>query len=254
MMENATSRLAFLGRRPVLKTALLASSMWTGVAGAAMAQSERDTIVVTAQKREQNIQDVPISIIALGTEKLEELEVSSFDDYAKFLPSVTFQSTSPNTTSVYMRGVVSGGDGNHSASLPSVGVYLDEQPVTTILGFLPLHIYDIERVEALAGPQSTLFGASSQSGTLRIITNKPKLGEFEAGFDAEVNTIKDGEIGYQFEGMVNQPLGDSAAVRLVGWYVQDGGYIDNVLDSRTFPTSGITKTNADLVEDDFNDG
>ncbi|PQA89348.1 TonB-dependent receptor [Hyphococcus luteus] len=253
-MENATSRLTFLGRRPVLKTALLASSMWTGIAGAAMAQSERDTIVVTAQKREQNIQDVPISIIALGTETLEELEISSFEDYAKYLPSVSFQSTSPNATSVYMRGVVSGGDGNHSASLPSVGVYLDEQPVTTILGFLPLHIYDIERVEALAGPQGTLFGASSQAGTLRIITNKPKIDEFEAGFDAEVNTIKDGEIGYQLEGMVNQPVSDNAAVRLVGWYVKDGGYIDNVLDSRTFPSSGITKTNADLVEDDFNDG
>ncbi|MFC2953717.1 TonB-dependent receptor [Marinicaulis aureus] len=243
-----------LGARPGVKTALLATSMWTGVTGAAMAQSDRDTIVVTAQKREQNIQDVPISLIAIGTERLEELEVSSFDDYAKFLPSVTFQSTSPNTTSVYMRGVVSGGDGNHSASLPSVGVYLDEQPVTTILGFLPLHIYDIERVEALAGPQGTLFGASSQAGTLRIITNKPKLDEVEGSFDAEINSIKDGEIGYQFEGMYNQPLGDSAAVRLVGWYVKDGGYIDNVLDSRTFPSSGITKTNAALVEDDFNDG
>lgn len=257
-MENATSTQTLLGRRPLLKTALLASSMWTGVAGAAMAQSERDTIVVTAQKREQNIQDVPISIIALGTEKLEELEVSSFEDYAKYLPSVSFQSTAPNSTTVYFRGVVSGGDGNHSASLPSVGVYLDEQPVTTILGFLPLHIYDIERVEALAGPQGTLFGASSQSGTLRIITNKPKLGEFEGGFDAEVNSIKDGEIGYQFEGFVNQPLGDSAAVRLVGWYRKDGGFIDNVYDSRQFTgedtPNGIFKDNADLVEDDFNDG
>ena len=253
-MNNANSRLTLLGSRPMMKTALLASSMWTGVTGAAMAQSERDTIVVTAQKREQNIQDVPISLIAIGTERLEELEVSSFDDYAKYLPSVTFQSTSPNATSVYMRGVVSGGDGNHSASLPSVGVYLDEQPVTTILGFLPIHIYDIERVEALAGPQGTLFGASSQAGTLRIITNKPKLGEVEGGFDAEVNTIKDGEVGFQVEGVYNQPLGDNAAVRLVGWYVRDGGYIDNVLDSRTFPSSGITKTNAGLVEDDFNDG
>ena len=202
-MTNATSGINFLGPRPVFKTALLASTMWTGLAGVAAAQGDRDTIVVTAQKREQNIQDVPISLIAIGTEKLEQLEVSSFDDYVKFLPSVTFQSTSPNATSVYMRGVVSGGDGNHSASLPSVGVYLDEQPVTTILGFLPIHIYDIERVEALAGPQGTLFGASSQAGTLRIITNKPKIGEFEAGFDVEVNTKADGEPGYQFEGYIN---------------------------------------------------
>ena len=253
-MTNATSGINFLGPRPVFKTALLASTMWTGLAGVAAAQGDRDTIVVTAQKREQNIQDVPISLIAIGTEKLEQLEVSSFDDYVKFLPSVTFQSTSPNATSVYMRGVVSGGDGNHSASLPSVGVYLDEQPVTTILGFLPIHIYDIERVEALAGPQGTLFGASSQAGTLRIITNKPKIGEFEAGFDVEVNTKADGEPGYQFEGYINQPISDNIAARLVGWYVKDGGYIDNVLDSRTFPSSGITKTNAALVEENFNDG
>ena len=253
-MNKPISKPTFVCAGPALKTALLASSMWTGVTGAALAQGERDTIVVTAQKREQNIQDVPISLIAIDTEKLQELEVSSFDDYAKYLPSLTFQSTSPNATSVYMRGVVSGGDGNHSASLPSVGVYLDEQPVTTILGFLPLHIYDIERVEALAGPQGTLFGASSQAGTLRIITNKPKIGEFEATADVEVNSIKDGEIGYQFEGMVNAPISDNAALRLVGWYVRDGGYIDNVLDSRTFPSSGITKTNAALVEDDFNDG
>lgn len=244
-------------RRGALKTMLLASSMMT-VTPIAAAQDEPatrgvDNIVVTSQKRTQSLQDVPISILAFDNNKLEELEVSAFDDYAKFLPSLTFQSTGPNSTTVYFRGVVSGGDGNHSASLPSVGVYLDEQPVTTILGFLPVHVYDIERIEGIAGPQGTLYGASAQSGVLRIITNKPDPSGFEAGLDLEGNKVEHGDTGYQFEGFVNAPISDNAAIRLVGYYKRDAGYIDNVLGARTFPTSGITKTNAALVEDNFND-
>ncbi|MDZ7627856.1 MAG: TonB-dependent receptor [Parvularculaceae bacterium] len=240
--------------RGAAKSALLASSVLTAASALmAPALAQVDEIIVSSQRRSENLQDVPISILALGTEKLEELEVTAFDDYAKFFPSVTFQSTGPNSTTVYMRGVVSGGDGNHSASLPSVGVYFDEQPVTTILGFLPLHIYDIERVEAIAGPQGTLYGASAQSGVLRIITNKPDASGFSAGYDVEVNAVQNGDIGYTAEGFVNQPLSDNAAIRLVGYYRKDAGYIDNVLGGRVFPTSGIGKTNAALVEDNFND-
>ncbi len=250
-----------------MKTALMASSMLT-IAGPAFAQV--DEITVTAQKRAESLQDVPISITAFGTERLEELEVSAFDDYAKFIPSLSFQSTGPNSTTVYFRGVVSGGDGNHSASLPSVGVYLDEQPVTTILGFLPLHIYDIERVEGIAGPQGTLYGASAQSGVLRIITNKPDPSEFAAGYDLEANAVQHGDIGYQFEGYVNQPVAENAAIRLVGYYKKEAGYIDNVLSGRIFPGTiapafggvnpvtgtplvPIAKDNAALVDDNFND-
>ena len=94
-----------------------------------------------------------------------------------------------------MRGVASGGDGNHSGSLPSVGVYLDEQPITTIQGPLDLHIYDIARVESLSGPQGTLYGASAEAGALRIITNKPDPGVFAAGYGVEVNAVDDGGIG-----------------------------------------------------------
>lgn len=257
----------FKASNAALKTALLASSMLT-VAGPAFAQV--DEITVTAQKRSESLQDVPISITAFGTQKLEELEISAFDDYSKFIPSLSFQSTGPNSTTVYFRGVVSGGDGNHSASLPSVGVYLDEQPVTTILGFLPIHIYDIERVEGIAGPQGTLYGASAESGVLRIITNKPNPSEFSAGYDLEVNAVQHGDIGYQFEGYVNQPVAENAAIRLVGYYKKEAGYIDNVLTGRIFPGTiapafgginpftltplvPILKDNASLVEDNFND-
>jgi len=103
-----------------------------------------------------SLQDVPISIQALGTAKLEQLHVTNFDDYAMFLPSVEFISSGPGFEHVYMRGVSSSVLENHSGSLPTVGVYLDEQPVTTIDGILDIHIYDIARVEALEGPQGTL--------------------------------------------------------------------------------------------------
>jgi iron complex outermembrane recepter protein len=212
-----------------------------------------EEITVTAQKRAENLQDVPLSIQAFNTTKLQELNIQNFDDYAQFLPSVSFQKAgSPSFEHTYMRGVSSGGDGNHSGSQPSVGMYLDEQPITTIDGNLNIHIYDIERVEALAGPQGTLYGASSQAGTIRIISNKPDPSGFKAGYDLDLNQVDHGGTGYSVEGFVNLPLGSSAAVRLVGWDVHDAGYISNVHGAVTFPTSGITFDNAALVKKDYN--
>ncbi|MEJ2816053.1 TonB-dependent receptor [Caulobacter sp. CCG-8] len=241
----------------VWTTALLASSMLTAVTAHAQAQSggsvALEEVVVTAQKRSENLQDVPVSIQALGEAKLEQLQVQNFTDYVKYLPSVSFQTTSPGFSNVYMRGVASGGDGNHSGPLPSVGIYLDEQPITTIQGALDIHIYDIARVEALAGPQGTLYGASSQAGTLRIITNKPTTAGFSAGYDIEGNVIDHGDPGYVLEGFVNQPLSDKVAVRLVGWAEHQGGFIDNVAGSRTYPTSGVTVSNGYRIKDNYND-
>ena len=139
-------------RRALLLASLSSTVLTSGAALAQEAANARDDeIVVTAQKREENLQDVPISIQALGTRKLDQLNVANFQDFSKLLPSVSFQSSQPGVTTVYMRGVASGGDGNHSGSLPSVGVYLDEQPVTTIGGTLDVHVYDIARIESLAG-------------------------------------------------------------------------------------------------------
>ncbi|HWW24765.1 MAG TPA: TonB-dependent receptor [Caulobacter sp.] len=258
-MTSTTRNKTALSKGGLLTSALLASTMLTAVAAQAQTQTAPqgavalDEVVVTAQKRSENLQDVPVSIQALGEAKLEQLQVAAFTDYVKYLPSVSFQTSSPGFSNVYFRGVASGGDGNHSGSLPSVGVYLDEQPVTTIQGALDIHIYDIARVEALSGPQGTLYGASSQAGTLRIITNKPSTAGFKAGYDLEANTIAHGDQGYVAEGFVNQPLSDKVAVRLVGWAEHQGGYIDNVAGSRTYPTSGITVSNADRVKKDYND-
>jgi len=235
----------------------LAASVPTLLAGmSAYAQTTSgglEEIIVTAQKRSEDLPSVPVSIQALVTQRLAELNVQKFDDYVKFLPSVSYQTFGPGFASVYMRGVASGGDGNHSGSLPSVGIYLDEQPITTIQGALDVHLYDIQRVEALAGPQGTLYGASSQAGTLRIITNKPDSSAFDASYGLEVNSVDGGDFGYLAEGMVNLPVNDRSAVRLVGWHRHDAGYIDNVYRERTYPTSGITADNADFVEKNYNE-
>ena len=238
--------------RRLLPAALLASTALAGAAPA-LAQTAVDELVVTAQKREQNIQKVPLSIQALGTQKLEQLQVTNVNDYVKFLPSVASQPLAPGFTRVFMRGVTSGDNPNHSASLPSVGTYLDEQPITTILGALDIHVYDIARVESLAGPQGTLYGASSQAGTIRIITNKPKIGVLEGGYDLDVNTVDHGDAGYGAEGFINLPVSDKAAIRLVGWAEHDGGYIDNVPGSITYPTSGATIANPSTAKDNYND-
>jgi iron complex outermembrane receptor protein len=212
-----------------------------------------EEITVTAQKRSENLQDVPLSIQAFSTVRLDELRIDSFDDYAKFLPSVSFQKVgSPSFEHTYMRGVSSGGDGNHSGSQPSVGMYLDEQPITTIDGNLNMHLYDIERVEALAGPQGTLYGASSQAGTIRIISNKPDPTQFQAGYDLDLNTVSHGGVGYDIEAYINLPLSSTAAVRLVGWDQHSAGYIDNVHGVVTFPTSGAVFDNAAQVKKDAN--
>jgi iron complex outermembrane recepter protein len=211
-----------------------------------------ENIIVTAQRRSEDLQDVPLSIQAFNTVVLEELGIKDFDDYVRFLPSVSYQTVGPGFAQVYMRGVASGGDGNHSGSLPSVGIYLDEQPITTIQGALDVHLYDIARVEALAGPQGTLYGASSQAGTLRIITNKPDATQFDAAYDLEGSTVSDGGSGYLGEGFVNVPLSENAAIRLVGWKRHDPGYIDNVDVARTFPSSGITVNNT-RTKNDYND-
>jgi outer membrane receptor protein involved in Fe transport len=132
--------------------------------------------------------------------------------------------------------------------MPSVGYYLDEQPVTTINQVLDIHMYDIARVETLAGPQGTFYGQGSQSGTIRIITNKPEIGVSVGGYDLEANTTKSGEPGYNLNGFWNFPVGERAAIRLVAWHKELGGYIDEVPTSITIPgpTSNTTDNSAQV--------
>ena len=228
---------------------------------------DSNEIIITATKREENLQNVPISVQAIGTRRLDQLNISNFEEYTKQLPSVSFQTAAPGFTIVYMRGVATGGDGNHTGSLPSVGSYLDEQPVTTIGGTLDVHIYDIARIESLAGPQGTLYGASSEAGTIRIITNKPELGVTAGRMDAEINTVAHGGVGGSLEGMVNLPVADNIAFRASAFYQRDAGYIDNVHGTRDYcgdPTfdeegeingcvhNGFHADNSEFVKKNFN--
>ncbi len=216
-----------------------------------------EEIIVTAQKRAENLQDVPISVQALGSTQLQNLGISNFNEYIAMLPSVSYTDVGPGTATIYMRGASDGGDGNASGSQPSVGLYLDEAPLTAIAANVDVHIYDIERIEALAGPQGTLYGASNQSGTLRIITKKPNPDQFEAGFDVGLASTDGGEESYSAEGFLNIPIGENAAIRLVGWTIEDGGWIDNVAaPDRTYVlTAGRTTTisNAAFIGEDQNE-
>jgi iron complex outermembrane recepter protein len=257
--EQAVGKRRIVRGHIPVASALLAAVPAAWAQSAPQAQGPAETsgglqeIVVTAEKRVENLQNVPISVTVFDSAKLDQLGVVNLDDYVKYTPSLSYvrgqgegSNGQPGDAHIYIRGVVSGGDGNHSGSQPSVGVYFDEQPVTTIDGTPDMHVYDVQRIEVLEGPQGTLFGASSESGTVRIISNKPDPARFAAGYDLQGNQVTDGGAGWEVEGFVNIPLTSNAAVRLVGWDERDAGYISNVAGSnpsacivdgvRTFPT------------------
>jgi outer membrane receptor protein involved in Fe transport len=196
-----------------------------------------EEIIVTAQKREEDLQSVPMSIQALAHDKLNQLNVQSFDDYAKYLPNLTYQQVGPGSAEIIMRGVPS------LHLQPTVGTYFDEQSVSMVNGTLDVHMYDIARVEALAGPQGTLYGSSSEAGTLRIITNKPDPSGFKGAYEIQGSQFSHGAGSYLAQGFVNVPVSPIATVRLVGWTEHDGGYIDNVRATRTYGASGVCITN-----------
>ncbi len=185
-------------------------------------------IIVTATRSAQSIQKVPISIQALTADTLADRQVKGLSDFAALLPSVSFAGLGPGRNEVYFRGIVPAG-----GAYASSGFYLDAIPIAG--GEVPdVHIYDVERIEALSGPQGTLFGAGSLAGTIRIITNKPKLGKFEAGYDLEGNKFGPGGFGGQAQAFINVPIGDTVAIRAMGYYRHDGGYVDNTPNNGQF--------------------
>ena len=234
-----------------------AISATLGVAGTASAQTSGglETIVVTATRRAENLQNVPESISAFGTEAIEMRGLKQMDDYAKFIPGLSLGVREPGGTTIVFRGVAS--SGLQFGAVSSSALYLDEQPITQSGRNPDPRLIDIERLEALRGPQGTLYGASSQSGTLRIITNKPDPSEFDGWVDLQGTSVDEGGEGYDASVMFNVPLvGDRLAVRFVGFTAEDAGFIDNVLSEsprgQTFPGEG-TFDNADRVAEDVNE-
>ncbi len=264
-------------RRTKLVNSIALALGATVVSNSAVAQLEE--IVVTATKRAESAQDIPVAIQAITGESLDELGVSTFEEYVKFLPNVVQQGRGPGRNEIYIRGVATEQSNNTVSSVqgsaPAVALYLDEQPVAFGGRNLDVYAADLQRVEVLPGPQGTLFGASSQSGTVRLITNKPSVEGFEASISAGYGVTSGGDPSTNLEAAVNIPLTDTLAVRAVIYSDTQGGWIDNVLGSfnpnqaelinvinrnqinpnaQVLPGAPVATTdNGGLVEDNFND-
>lgn len=229
-----------------LRTALL-SAMAASVA-ASQAQAQLEEILVTANKREQSTQDISVSVTALPGAPLDELRITNFEDYIEFLPNVVRMGTGPGQNEIYIRGAATEQSimsiSTTQGSAPPVALYLDEQPVSFGGRNLDIYATDLQRIEVLAGPQGTLFGTSSQAGTVRLITNKPDITGFDAGFESKISTTRGGEMSTTAEGFVNVPLGDRLAVRAALYNDRQGGWIDNILND---PSNGGYRPSIEVI-------
>ena len=217
------------------------------------AQGAIEEIVVTSRKKTENLQDVPVSVSTLTEESLEQSGINTFEDYLLQLPGVTAGGSGPGQNTIYIRGLASTTPNLTTAGVaglaPNVSFYLDEQPLAQPGRNLDVYAADVARIEVLAGPQGTLFGASSQAGVVRMITNKPKQGVSESNFEIEYRHMPDGDTGQKIEGMINVPLSDTTALRFVAYSDERGGYIDQVagtLDasqSARFRAAGTVREN-----------
>jgi iron complex outermembrane recepter protein len=190
-------------------------------------------IIVTAQRRTESMQDVPISMQAFTNESLKQLNVITFDEFIRYLPNVTSANNGPGQNEVFMRGLSAGSQasqGSLSTGLwPNVAIYLDNQSVQLPNRNLDVYAADLARIEVLEGPQGTLFGAGAEAGVIRYITNEPKLNTTEANFEAGYGVTAHGNPNTNLTGVLNLPLiADHMAVRGVIYSDKRGGYIDNV--------------------------
>ncbi|MBP9129217.1 MAG: TonB-dependent receptor [Steroidobacteraceae bacterium] len=227
--------------------AVLYPAAMTLAQGASPAAGQLEEIVVTATRRDVNLQNVAQSVTAFSTADIERQAMQSTADVINALPSVNLVAALPGRNAIVMRGVSTGSSEYRTDS--QVSVYLDDQPMTSISTQVDVRLIDLARIEALPGPQGTLFGSSSQSGTIRYITNKPNPNQFTSQVDAEFGTTKGGEESYDLSGHLNVPVTDSIAVRAAAYYSVEGGYVDNVLG----PTLMGDQDNASVVEQDWND-
>ncbi|WP_409432965.1 TonB-dependent receptor [Litorimonas sp. RW-G-Af-16] len=220
-----------------------------GFAAPAYAQLQ-DEVIVTATKRSESASDIPIAVAALGEDTLDELNVNVFTDYLVQLPGVSAGGAGPGNNTIYIRGLASTTPATSIAGVaglaPNVAFYLDEQPLAQPGRNLDVYAADLERVEVLSGPQGTLFGSSSQAGTVRMITNKPKIGVEEAALKFGTAFTKGGDMSFNAEAVYNVPVGENTALRGVVYFDSQGGYIDGVAGSRTAEASGRFRT-ADTV-------
>jgi iron complex outermembrane receptor protein len=209
----------------VFKKTLLTASIAALVPNISYAQLEE--VLVTATKREASVQDLPFSVNAQTEKDIQRANVFTLEDLSKNVAGLSIQNLGPGQSQVAIRGVSAGQIIRDQPGVKEqVGVYLDETVISLSLFTPDLDLFDLNRVETLRGPQGTLFGSGSIGGTVRYITQKPLIGELEGHVEANLNTVDDGSEGGHLKGAVNLPLGDTAALRLVGYGTQYPGYID----------------------------
>src|SRR5271168_349879 len=206
-------------------------------------------ITVTAQRRSENIQDVPISIQALTAETLQQLNIQTFDDYVKYLPNVTSANNGPGQNEVFLRGLSAGSQASQASGAtglwPNVAIYLDNQSAQLPNRNLDIYAADLSRIEVLEGPQGTLFGAGAEAGVIRYITNEPKLNVTEGSVKAGYGVTAHGDPNADATAVINLPLIEGTmAVRAVIYDDHRGGYIDNVPATFTRKNTDIGIGNA----------
>ncbi|MFL6720914.1 MAG: TonB-dependent receptor, partial [Sphingomonas sp.] len=188
---------------------------------------EEGAIIVTATKRASRVQDVPFSVNAQTEQDIQRANASTLEDISRNVAGLTIQNLGPGQSQVSIRGVSAGQVARDQPGVKEqVGVYLDESVISLSLFTPDLDLYDLNRVETLRGPQGTLFGSGSVGGTLRYITNQPRLDRTEGSVEANVNMLAGGDIGYHLKGAINVPLGSTAAFRAVGYGTHYAGFID----------------------------
>jgi iron complex outermembrane receptor protein len=222
-----------------------------GTAAAGTASGGLQEVVVTARKREENLQDVPISIDVLTQKDLHNLGIVQFDDYVYKMPSLSFISIGPGTQTFYMRGVSDGSDPNF-ANASATGFFLDDSSLSWFASQPDLHLYDIERIEVLNGPQGTTFGAGSMSGAIRYVTNKPDVNAFSAGADFDTGKIHRGQENWAYEAFLNAPLIEGRlGLRVSAFTASHGGFINDLVGTRAW-VNGTTSDNTQWAHNNFN--
>lgn len=198
-----------------------------------------EEIIVTAQRREQSIQEVPVSVSAIGGEALESQAVQGLSDIAAQVPGLAVSSAGPGQTRIAIRGL--SGSGSNFTTQSTIGYYLDDAPITlanvSFAAQFDPDFFDLQRLEVLRGPQGTLYGAGALGGAIKLVTHQPNLSRFESKARVSVASVKDGDMNYGAEGVVNLPIvDDQLALRVVGSYKRFGGYIDHA-----FPDGAVKK-------------
>ncbi|WP_414981119.1 TonB-dependent receptor [Congregibacter sp.] len=233
--------------------AAVIASVTGGSLASGNAAAQIEEVIVTATKRSASTQDIAISVQALGESTLNDMGITNFEDYLVQLPGVTAGGSGPGQNTIYIRGVASTTPNLTTAGVaglsPNVALYLDEQPLAQPGRNLDVYVADMNRIEVLAGPQGTLFGASSQAGTVRLITNKPDFAGTYGKMKLGTAFTQGGEMSNSVEAMINVPVTDKLALRGVVYVDRMGGYIDNVAgtlntrESARFRPEGTVRAN-----------